>query len=81
MRKFLILARAIYRAFVTAFIALLLMTVVWQGMALALFFLPVPWGIIAAFVILMLACALMICIADKRHPVLMSVKGAHQCHE
>jgi uncharacterized protein (DUF2062 family) len=71
-------ARAIGRAFVTALICLLLMSVIWQGMALSLFFLPVPWGIIAAFVILMLACALMIWIADRRHPVLMSVKGAHQ---
>ena len=71
--------KAIGRAAVTAFMALALMVVIWESMALALFYLPVPWGIIAAFAILLAACVLMIWIADKRHPVFMSVKGAHQC--
>jgi protein-S-isoprenylcysteine O-methyltransferase Ste14 len=73
-------ALPIYRAFITALICLLLMSAIWISMAFSLLYLPVPWGIIAALVILMLACVLMIWIADKRHPVLMIAKGSHQCH-
>ncbi|WP_156455166.1 hypothetical protein [Janthinobacterium sp. B9-8] len=71
-------ARAISRVTVTALIAIALMMIIWQVMAMCLFFLPVPWGIVAAFVVLMLTCWLMIRIADKRHPVLMATRGAHQ---
>lgn len=71
-------ALPIYRAFVTALICLLLMSAIWIAAVFSLICFPVPLGIIAALVIVMSACVLMIKIADKRHPFLMIAKGSHQ---